>query len=590
VKKFEQELMLSSASFAKFQEDLKMLVATIIVIALFFYALYYQYCSYIALWLGVMITFLVVTSEILKSKKETEKLISVVLFLISLRILTMLRTKPWGFTLETDSSFALQLSNSISEIGQWYPGMGFLRETQYSQFPALHFWAVALAKISGLDLVFLARFLLPVLSGSLTVVFYYLAIRLILTRKVATWASLILCLNPVFTFFDAGYVHESFALVFYAIYLFVVFRVYFMKYSEYRLTVIGMFVTFITVFAHQWSSENLLIISIVFFCFPGVYARLISLLHHTNFKSIRTISIRFVEITYIIIFAWLMFVAFSMFHFHMKMIAEFFATVFNPFAEHSYPTMELYTLQEKIMISLGVLVLIILGTSELIIGLLRKEKTPSEIIFESWFIFSSAYFFIISFLSPKWFHTTISLRSWSFAFFGLSPLIAKSIAKKGNGSKGNSIPKIEWKKSFVYFKTLALIFPLISTVIQAPTWVRDPSLFLPSESYYFTAQWVKRYLQNETVTVDLISNLVLVPYGRVQSALGERFSDLNQVIPALYQSKNLQNIPKDWRILVFNKYIHTWYPNISSNSTLLDGYYNRIYDSTSLIIFKGRND
>ena len=571
-----------------------MLSATIILFAIsvFFYGLYYQYCSFIVLWIGVVISFIAVVLGVLKCKRETGKILSVILFLISLRTLAMWRTKPWGFTIETDSSFGLQLSNLMNEMGKWFLGMGFEREIQYSAFPALHNWTVMLAKITGLNTVFVAQFLLPILSGSLIIVFCYLATRSMLTRRVATWASLILCLNPRFVFFDATYVHESFALVFYAMYLFVVFHVYFVKRSKRRLMVIGMLAAFVTAFAHHWTAYNLIIISIIFFCFPGAYTRLINFLHSVTFRRARTISIGFVIATFTIVFTWISFIAVSILTTHTKMAwYGFFVSLVNPahpLAERLYPTMEIYTLQEKIMISLGVLVLIIIGTTELLVGMFRKEKTASDFIFESWFIFSSVFILSISFLSPAAFGREISYRSWVFAFFGLSPLMAKNIVKKGNVSRRELIPRIQMKKSIVHLKPLVLIFPLIATVLQAPIHVRNPSLFLPDNSYYSTALWVKSYLPNETITVDKISHLVLVPYGRVQSSVGMGWTDLDRVIPAIYQSKNLSGIPEEWQIIVFNRNISTWYPDVSPNSSILDRQYNRIYDSISLTIFDAK--
>lgn len=558
---------------------LKLLITAIVLCAfsVFCYGLYYQYYSYVSLWIGVVISFIAVVLGVLKGKKETSKLLSVVAFMISLRTLAIWRTKPWGF-IETDSSHGLQLTNLISEQGKWYTGQGFLlAERTYSYFPALHVWTTALSETTGLTPVFLARFLFPILSGSLTIVFYYLAIRLMLTRKVAMWASLILCFNPVFIFFDAGYIHESFALVFYAIYLMAIFHAH--RARERKFIIVGMLAALATVLSHHWSAYNLLIISVIFLVLPDVYA---SFFPHARFGRGPPISDRFVMLTWATVLIWISFVALSIFIQHMGLASDFLVSVLSPFENPYEHALEPYTLYEVIFIFVGLLVLATLGAMELLGGLFRKDKSADEYLFESWFIFSSVYIFSFTYLVPMSFlRLAINRRSWPFAFFGLSPLIAKNVAKE-HVWRGGFTPKMGRRKSFASLKPLVLIFPLISTVLLAPIHIHVPSFFLPGVSYYSGAQWIRQYLPDETITVDLISSPVLRIYGRVNI---NPASNLDQVIPVLYQSEDIHSIPRDWRILVFNKYISTRYPEVSANPSLLNRYCNRVYDSEPLTIF-----
>jgi hypothetical protein len=528
----------------------------------------------------VAISFLAVVLGVLKGKRETSKLLSIVLFMISLRTLAIWRTKPWGFTIETDSSNGLLLSNLMNELGEWYFGMGLSHsERVYSYFPALHLWTVALAKIAGLNTVLIARSLFPVLAGSLTIVFYYLAMRSVLTKKVAMWASFVLCLNPAFIFFDAGYVHESFALIFYTMYLLVVSRVYFEGCKDPKYIVVGALAVFVLILSHHWTAYNVLMISILFLGFPAMYSYFISALRRTPLGRARTISTEFTGLTFAIVLLWLSFIAFSIFIMHIGMASDFFESVVNPFAEHPYPAMEPYTLQERVIISLGILVLVVLGFTELLVGLSKKEKSPRDFLFEYWFFFSSVYIFSATYLIPLEFKH-IFRRAWPFAFFGLSPLIAKNVAK-GRNPRRELTPRVGRKRSFSHLKPIVLIFPLISCVLLAPIYYRVPSFHLPGDSYYSAAQWITRYLPNETITVDPISSPVLVVYGRAQKST----EDFDKVISTLYQNEDIHSIPMDWQVLVFNKYISTRYPDVSANPSLLNRYCNRIYDSEPLTIF-----
>lgn len=554
------------------------------ILSIFCYGLYYKYCSYNALWLGVILSFAGVLLGILESKRETEKLLSVVIFLICLRTLSMWRRQPWGFTFATDSSYGVQLSNLINETGMWIPGMGLLRtETEYSFYPAMHIWTVMLSEVTGLNVVFLAQFLFPILCGTLTIVFYYLAMRPLLTKGVAIWSSLIFCLNPMFVFFDGTYVHEAFALIFYALCLMIISRVYFERRKSRGLFAIGILAAFAVVLSHHWTSYNLLISSIVFLVLPGAYSYLVSFLHRSTSRRISTVSVKFVAITSVAVLFWVAFIAFYVFSRHTEAAAGFVVSVVNP-AQHRFTVLVTYNFLENVIIVFGVLVLITLGATELIVGLLKKDKSPLDFLFESWFIFSSVYMYSLTFGSKRFFDIgKLWERSWPFAFFGVSPLIAKNIAKKHSWSK-KFIPKAMYKKSFAHLKPLILIFPLISTVLQAPGHIHDPSRFLPGDSYFSAALWVRDHLSNETITVDAMSYLVLVPYGRVDFHPGSIYL-FDQAMSALYEFNDPSDIPEEWRILVFNKNISTWYPDVSSNSSRLEMYFDKIHDTKSLTIF-----
>lgn len=551
------------------------------------YFIYYQDYSYLSLWLGVVISFCAVILGILKGR-ETEKLLSVILFLITLQSLIILRTKPWGFTVATDASYSLQLSNSLTEEQKWTPGMGSQRESEYSYFPALHLWTTALSEISGLDSVLIARFIYPALSGSLVLVFYYIAIKSVLIAKVAAWATFILCLNHVFVFFDAYYLHESFGLIFYAMYLAAVFIVYFKKQKDRGLITVGMLASFLTVLSHHWSAYNLLTFSVVFLFLPGIYAYLLSLFHRTSPSKAYVPSIQFVLLACIIVLSWVLFISITIFGWHLEWGAEFLQSVLNPFSYEHPPVMTGYLFYERILMIFGTVVLVILGSSEFLIGVSKKEKSPKELVFDSWFAFSSAYILFFTYLCPIFFYTfDMSHRAWPFAFFGLAPLIAKNIVGKSR-KRGKAI-KSAMRLSFSKFKPILLIFPLISMVIQAPLQVHDPTYFLPDYSYYSTALWAKHHLSNETLVMDSQSETVLVPYGRVKFQLLERVVGNPRSNLVVYRSDNgIYVAPEKSRIIVFNKHVseaYNWYPNVSADPSLLNERCNRMYDSGSLTIF-----
>lgn len=565
------------------------------LVSIICYTCYYAFRSHIALWSGIVISFLAVILGILREQNENSRLLSVVFFLLSLRILFLLSPLNWRFTFETDSSHALQLASLFKEQGRWIPGlMGIGREKTYSFFPALYLLTTALALISDLDLAIIARILYPVICGSLTVVIYYLIIRRISTDKIAIWAALVYCFNFVFVFFEAGYVHESLGLVFYSLYLWAFFGVYFKNIRDHNVIVISFLACTLTVISHHWSSYNLLIIATAFSIFPILYPRFLRLFRHVKHRFMCKPSLRFVELTYSIIILWIIFIAANVFSSHINFGFQFLQSLLDPLGiAHPKPTMIGYTLLQRVLVIFGTLVLVVLAFTELLASLLKTDTSSDQHTLNFWLIFSSVYIVLLSYLGPESFRDfAIDKRSWSFAFFGISPLVARNVARTMNRSinYGHIVRGKNKLRYFGHVKILLLIFPLISTVIQAPMTVSDVSFFQSSESCYSAALWVKEYLpKNATVALDSVSDSFIQPYGRVQFTLPIEKTTEDGADLVVYRSENFTyRAPRDARIIVMNKRIfehYILYPNVTADFSVLDREYNRMFDSPSLAIF-----
>jgi hypothetical protein len=475
----------------------------------------------------------------------------------------------------------------MDDTEKWIPGMGIEREIGYSYFPALHLWTVELSKVTSMNIVDIARFVYPLLCGPLTVVLYYIILRPMLGKKVATWASLVFCLNFMFVFFDGEYVHESMGLIFYLLYLGAVFTFYFQRWRSREFILIGILASFATVFCHHWSAYNILLISTVFLFLPNLYSYILGLLHRKSFKRVDKPSLVFASLTYVTVLSWITFISRDVLVEHLGWGIGFLISILHPFtSEYPLPAMAYYAPLEKLFIVLGILVLITLGGSELVHRFFKK-KDVSDLIMESWFIFSSLYIFVFSYLSPGMFgpeQLSINYRCWTFAFFGLSPLIAKNVSRHSHNMH---------KKSFAKLKPLALVFPLISAVLLFPISVRNPTFFPSADSCYNTALWAKQYLSNETIAIDEFSGYVIIPYGRIESYRYVRAlpltSVVNQTTLILYQSENsFYYATEEARVIFFNNHItegNILYPNVSANSSRLDNLCNRIYDSSTLTVY-----
>jgi len=557
----------------------------------------YSYSLQFALWLGIAASFVLTVFGILQSHREPDRLLTLLAFTISMCIPSLFQTRPWGFIYPfNDSSLDLTLANLIRESGKWYPGMGFEVMKGYSLYPILHLWTALASNVTGLDTAVLAR-VFPFLAESLVTVFFYLALREILSRELAIWSALMYNLNGSWHFWEY-FVREFIALVFFSMCLYVVFRIY--KSRENRRTFLGLgvFMSFMTVSSHHWTSYNLVIIFFVLAVFPMVYRQIHAWLmcRRIHVKSMipsdrqRIITPLFMLITVIIMFSWTLYIAYSLFAIHLGEFASFFANVITPSSSFVGHAMRGLAFELRLLLYLGYLVLGSLGLLEFVRQFfVRRQKSYEDAILESWFIFSGVYIFVGTFLLPSggaWW--VISWRSWVFAFFGLVPLAAKSIVRMQRW-KPEARLTVRFKRlnNLKRLLPLILIFPLASAVLMAPPEIRVASYPHVDDSYYSTALWFRYNLPNETIALDSWSSSVIIPYGRVSIFESLKWpGGTTAFLDSVYQSANSSNVrPPTWKIVVFNRDISEWMPTVLPNSSTLDQRYNRVYDSGSLATY-----
>jgi hypothetical protein len=237
---------------------------------------------------------------------------------------------------------------------------------------------------------------------------------------------------------------------------------------------------------------------------------------------------------------------------------------------------------------LGYLLLGLIGIIEIVRGLRDKEKRYIDYVFESWFIFSAAYLFAATFLLPSggtsW---VISLRSWSFAFFGMSPLVAISL-KRLMDNKITLNKNRKWLIKWRRFLPLILVFPLVSGFLTAPEIILEADYPRFDDSFYETGIWVRDNLPNATLALDPWSRSVIMPISHATTFESLRWpGGTVAFLNAIYQYGDFNSsISLEWDLIVFNKRMADWVPEASINSSIFDDRYTMIFDSESLSIYE----
>lgn len=572
------------------------------ILSVLCYMGYYESCSYTYLCVGVVLALSALVLGI-SGSSEAGRLFSVIIFLFSLRVLIMLRTPSWGFSLASDSSYGLKLSESISVAGKWSPGIP-AELADYSSFPALHLWTVILSEISGINMVIIAQFILPVISGALIIIFLYIGLKSSgINMQVSIMAAFIFCLNTMFMFFDEGYTHETFALIFYAMYIMVFLKIAFKMHSDRRFILVGLIACFSTIFSHHWSGYNLIIFSIFSLVFPFFYARMYRLITTRSIDVKAKQLAKFTFATCAIVFSWIGLFGLSTLRMHILNLI----TPLTAFAL-TVPIMSGYTSIETIVVIVGTFILMGIGIGEFVLHLLRREtKSYHGVFFDSWFVFSAFYILIFTYLSPTQLRSLdISKRCWTFAYFGLAPLIAMGTVRITNNLRKTLTSGIVFKK-FIPSIVVVLVFilPIFSCLFTGATYIHDPAYPLPGDSYYQVSLWMKDNVGDKSVVVDRYIETVLVPYGNIVNHMNPVSTSLQSLNQSdnpdeiLYQSNNVAYLIPErevrsigWNpqiMVVLNSQItkiYDSYPNVKVNSSALDQSWNRILDSPPLAIYE----
>ena len=552
----------------------------------------YTYNLAFALWLGVIASFVLTVVGILVSGREVSWLLIVMAFAISMRIPSFFQTYPWGFAYPmADSGLDLTLTNLIQESGKWVPGMGFNVIIGYSYYPILHIFTAMTSTVTGIETTTLAR-IFPFIVGPLVSVFFYLALRKVLSKEVAIWAALIFNLNGYWHFWEF-FVREFMAMIFFSMVIYFVFSMYKIRERRNEFFVLGILAAFMAIASHAWTSYNLLLILAVLAISPALYGRVHSWLvkfrtrREYKFSSAqkRLVLSSFLAVVSILTLSWMLNIAYNLFIVHEHQLLDILTNLLSPNPSFVVHSVQGFGQSSRFLLYFGYAILGLIGVIEIAGRFFSREKTYDDYIFESWFVFSAAYLIAATFLLPSgsgWW--VVSWRSWSFAFFGLAPLIGLMLARKTGGVKSSRF-KVPKKLKLVL--PFLLIFPLISAVLTAPPEILDPNYPRIDDSFYQTALWVKTYLPNSTFALDPYSHTVIVPYGRADTYTSLSWpGGETTFLQTVYQFGNETGPGSlSWGLIAFNKRIPEWIPGASNDSSLLDEQYNKIYDSKSLSIY-----
>lgn len=475
-----------SPSFRRFLEVL--IVLQFIVIVGIYLSIRTQY-----IWFWSIFSFIPALIICLSSDKKRYVLSSLLLLFISQHAIFFFANPSWGYSIvhlhDSSNDFhvaSIIFENAHFELGQVGYGAKF-----YSYYPLLHIFSVTLSKISGMPLIFVARYFVPVYNAAFTALFLYLLNFALFklngqTRNIAT---LLFVTCWFYTAFQSQFVREAFAFPLALLSLFVVVKV--IKDSNRRYGVISLILFVAIVLSHHVTSYMLfLILALIALSLNIFYKKNIINNHLFLMGSILLFYINFVAITLFVQQATSIYETFMLLFAEKKDVS-----IMAP-----YPSWRVY---------LAIIYYVIIGLLTLsgVISLLHEQKRKRALFAPKMVLIV---FFVFSFLLFALVRLSVSasLLSWAYdmatrgiiwSFLGISVAAAISI---------KYILKICSHVRLINFLIVSLIICIVAAgkFAQYPLAIDDSSV-VPYITYprYMSTLWLKREAAAG-------SNLLVAPY------------------------------------------------------------------------------
>lgn len=166
------------------------------------------------LWVFSLFSFVPAVTVCLLVTEKKYVLPSLLVFFISQLSIFIFSHPTWGFSFGSDSINDFHVALLMSERNHFDLGrLGYASRLSYSYYPMLHLFSVTLSKVSGVSLVPVALYFIPILGGIMTTfALYYLNHDLAgLEGRERNLATLFFGLGFYYTSFHSQFVRETFA-------------------------------------------------------------------------------------------------------------------------------------------------------------------------------------------------------------------------------------------------------------------------------------------------------------------------------------------------------------------------------------------
>lgn len=439
-------------------------------------------------WIWSILSFIPAIIICLYANEKKYVLPSLVIFFVSQQAIFIFANPTWGFSFGGDAINDFQTALLMSERAHFELGqLGYSSRLSYSYYPMLHLFSVTLSSVSGVSLISVAHYFVPILNALLTTFsLYYLNHDLFgLEGRERNIATLFFQMSFYYTSFDSQFVRETFAFPFLLLSLWTAIRIAKLQFRENAIVAAIFFAG--VVLSHNVSSYLLFVILAI-----------MTLSFNVFYRNNRLNTPLFLMA--IMLGAYTSFVVWT---FSVRQAIYAYEGLQALFQKEGLPSvMRPY---EPWRVNLAFTYYAIICAFTLIGGikLLRQKR-------KNWVMVSVISFFLLSFLLSVLLRLSTSAHPWSFtyymslrgtiwAFIGISILSAIGVKFTLNLGVHISLKS--------YFAIVLIVCILAAGKFsQYPLLISDPTI-APDFTYprYTTALWLKEEAVHG-------SNILVAPY------------------------------------------------------------------------------
>jgi hypothetical protein len=466
-------------------------------------------------------------------KNERMTLLFILLFSLSLRLISPLSDGNSAFVVSRDTFYNFQLTRIYEEQGSWIWGLQTGPALDQLFNPSLQIFSVSMATVTGLDLHTLCRFLPSVVFTFAVILLLFSAFKRLLGSSTALLASFAFAVCYKFNTFNNVYLQESLGVVFFAMAFYALLSMRSAEGSSKGHFVIFVFAVFSIVSTHFFSGFAFLATIIVVFAVSKIPGSLF---------STRSSNAVVLMITVTVFYAWAMFIASHLLSVNANYISEYLSQlsliIQDPFRIGASRVSFLPPLSqlEFLVVYAGILTSILLGALAVVNLLLRRRRRVGYS--PNWlrtFGALSLVFSIVTLLGLRAFvsNPDVAYRFVTPLYVFLAPISAVGLDTIQNYSKRVNLESDTkrrlqslLRKGFI---VVLLVVPILSTgiltsessgkpiimpdkdVVVVSSWLTfhsnkslaifgETSLAEPIAAYSRMDFWSENMLNNETIT------------------------------------------------------------------------------------------
>ncbi len=387
--------------------------------------------SQVIYWLGILS---VTLPSLFQDVNRKIRIFSVALLSVCVLLTYPLFSTTYGYPVGRDSIYSYQLCNIVYSDEHWNVSAATGIAKQYTHYPAMHIFIVTVSKVTGIPLIKIFPWTLPLLRLFLIPSLIFLIFREFLEEKLAMLAVFLYITNPSLINWIH---HEGFAIIFLLISFYTAVKL--MKTTTISLIIVNLIFGLILVLSHHFTAYVWLFWIIALFISSKISKRFLNK-YNIDQKRYIYISSSYLLFFLVAFLSWGVYVANLYLFSQMIDIGRILPSILSPVSYSIRPSSAGISFRsyEKILIYGAIIIMgfyTLVGAKKCLEVILRKESMHKNRKIPMFFVINFIFCVALVVASVSLWTTGyyfILLRIFEFAYLGIIPIALLGITAIGD--------------------------------------------------------------------------------------------------------------------------------------------------------------